>query len=159
MAAQKYNARDCEFEIEDFLNPGTWTALATAQGGSGEGGINTFSLGRDYETTDTTVFASNGQAESQVMQLGKTISLEGFRLKDPLTGALDPGQQMVETQSERLGTDSLVGFRFAAPGDTVWTVWPQAHFQLGDEGGGNNDKVSWSVTVTRSGASTTAAKA
>lgn len=158
MPAQKYNARDVEFEIEDFNTPGTWVALATAQGGSGEGGINTFSVGHEYETTDTTTFASDGRAESQNMQEGKTLTLEGFRLKDPATGALDPGMALIEAQAARLGEDSLVGFRFAAPGDANWTVWTNAHFQLGDSGGGNNDKVGWACTVTRSGPETTAAK-
>jgi hypothetical protein len=159
MAARKYNARDCEFEIEDFDNPGTWVPIRTAEGGSGEGGINTFTVSHEYETTDTTTFASAGRAESQNMQEGKTLTLEGFRLKDPDTGALDAGMALIEEQAARLGNDSLVGFRFAAPGDTSWVVWTQAHFQLGDSGGGNNDKVSWSVTVTRSGPETTAAKA
>lgn len=152
MAATKYNARDCEFEIEDFANPGTWVAI-------GPTAINTFSKGHEYETADVTTFGSEGQAESQNMQLGKTMTLEGFRLKDKTTGALDAGQALVEAQAERLGDDSLIGFRFAAPGDTNWQVWTQATYQLGDEGGGNNDKVTWSVTVTRSGASSTAVKA
>lgn len=151
MAAIKYNARDVEFQIEDFLNPGTWTAIAP-------GAINTFTKGREYETADTTTFGSDGQAEGQNMQIGKSLTMEGFRLKDPSTGALDAGQALVEAQAERLGEDSLVGFRFAAPGDTTWEVWTDAYFQLGDEGGGNNDKVTWSVTVTRSGPATTAAK-
>ncbi|MFE2019889.1 phage tail tube protein [Streptomyces sp. NPDC059499] len=152
MAPIKYNARDVEFEIEDFANPGTWVAI-------GPTAINTFSKGREYETADTTTFGSDGQAEGQNMQIGKTITLEGFRLKDPDTGALDSGQALVEAQSERLGDDSLIGFRMAAPGDTTWEVWPQATYQLSDEGGGNNDKVSWSCTVTRSGPNTTAVKA
>lgn len=151
MAAIKYNARDVEFQIEDFLSPGTWTAIAP-------GAINTFTKSREYETTDTTTFGSDGQAEGQNMQIGKTITLEGFRLKDPSTGALDAGQALVEAQAERLGEDSLCGFRFAAPGDANWEVWTDAYFQLGDEGGGNNDKVSWSVTVTRSGPATSAVK-
>ncbi len=159
MAAEKYNARDCEFEIEDKLNPGTWVAFRTAEGGSGEGGINTFSIDPEYETTDTTTFGSQGRAESQVMQEGFAMKLEGFRLKDPSTGALDPAQSLAELQSARLGSDSLTGFRYAAPGDTTWTVWAKAHFQLGSQGGGNNDKKSWAVTITRSGPTTTAAKA
>lgn len=152
MSAIKYNARDCEFEIEDFANPGTWVAI-------GPTAINTFTKGREYETADTTTFGSEGQAEGQNMQIGKTISLEGFRLQDPDTGALDAGQALAEAQAERLGDNSLVGFRMAAPGDTNWEVWAQAYFQLGDEGGGNNDKTSWSCTVTRSGPATTAVKA
>lgn len=157
MAAEKYNARDCRFAIEDFNSPGTWVEFRTAQGGSGEGGINTFTKGHAYEAADTTVFGSGGRAETQNMQEGKTLGLQGFRLKDPDTGALDPAMALTEAQAGRLGVDSLVGFRFAAPGDTVWTVWTKATFQLGEEGGGNNDKVTWACTVTRSGAETTAA--
>ena len=158
MAAIKYNARDCFFEIEDFLNPGTWTAFRTASAGSGEGGINTFSRSYEYEATDVTTFGSAGRAETQNMQEGMSITLEGWRLKDPSTGALDAAMALAEAQAARLGTDSQTGFRFAAPGDTTWEVWADATFQLGDQGGGNNDKVTWSVTVTRSGPSTTAAK-
>lgn len=161
MAAQKYNARDCRFEIEDFLNPGTWVAFRTADAGSGsgEGGINTFSISHNYEETDTTTFGSDGQEETQNMQIGKTLTLEGFRLKDPATGALDPAMALAEAQAERLGVDSLCGFRFAAPGDTSWVVWATATFKLGDSGGDNNAKVSWSVEVKRSGPSTTEAMA
>ncbi|MFJ3834440.1 phage tail tube protein [Streptomyces sp. NPDC090054] len=158
MPAQKYNARDCFFEIEDYLNPGTWVAFRTATAGTGSGGINTFSLSHEYETTDTTTFGSNGRAESQTMQEGKAITLEGQRLKDPATGALDPAMALAEAQAARLGDESLVGFRFAAPGDPTYEVWPEATYQLGDQGGGNNDKVGWAVTITRSGPSTTVAK-
>lgn len=150
MPAIKYNARDCEFEIEDLDTPGTWIPIAPE-------GINTFSKGTDSETADTTSFGSEGNAESQKMQIGKTLSLEGFRLKDPVTGDLDPGQAMVERLNELLGEASLGGFRFCAPGDTTWEVW-QAHVNLGEEGGGNNDKTTWSAEFTRSGPATTEAK-
>ncbi|MGW4602742.1 phage tail tube protein [Streptomyces sp. NPDC004532] len=148
MAAEKYNARDCAFQIGDGATPGTWTDIA---------GINTFTKGRDQEDTDTTDFASDGNAESQIMQRGKTLQLEGFRLLDPDTGDLDPGQELVEALADKVGNESLGSIRFAAPGDTTWEVWT-ATAALGDEGGGNNDKVSWSVTFTRSGATTTAVR-
>ncbi|HEY9368942.1 phage tail tube protein [Streptomyces sp.] len=157
MAPRKYNARDVRFQIEDFLNPGTWTEFRTANGGSGEGGINTFSRGFEYEDADTTTFGSAGRAESQTMQEGMSLTLEGFRLVDPSTGALDPAMSLAELQASRLGNDSVCGFRFAAPGSTTWTVWAASKWQLGDSGGSNNDKVGWAVTVTRSGPSTTAA--
>ena len=156
MAATKYAARDCEFEIEDYLNPGVWTDLPTGE--VGEGGITTFSKGFEYEAADTTNFGSNGDAESQTMQVGKTIELEGFELKDLATGVLNAGQALVALQADRKGAASLTGFRFAAPGDTVWTVWAKARFELGESGGGNNDMVGWKVKVTRSGATTTVAK-
>ncbi|MFI8104703.1 phage tail tube protein [Streptomyces sp. NPDC086023] len=156
MAPRKYNARNVRFEIEDFLNPGTWVPIAPGSGSS-EGGLNTFTISRDYEEADTTNFGSDGQAEGQNMQIAVEISLEGWRLEDPDTGALDPGQALVEAQAERLGNDSTCGFRFASPGATSWKVWENAYFQLGDEGGETNEKVTWAVTVKRSGPTTTAA--
>ncbi|WP_228974945.1 phage tail tube protein [Streptomyces sp. DH12] len=147
MTATKYNARDVIFQIEDLGTPNTWIQIA---------GIDTFSKGHEEETTDTTDFGSEGQAESQKMQIGKTLQLEGKRMQDQATGALDPGQAEVEALAELLGDDSLGRIRFHAPGDTTWEIWT-AHVSLGDQGGGNNDKVSWSATFTRSGASTTAA--
>lgn len=136
----RYNARDCVFEIESDT-PATWIEI---------GDINTFSKSHEEETTDTTTFGSDGQAESQKMQLGKSLTLEG------LHNTTDAGQLRVEAANELLGEDSLIKFRFHAPGATNWTVWT-AHVNLGDQGGGNNDKGSWSATFTRSGAETTAA--
>ncbi|MEU6649515.1 hypothetical protein ABZ904_08710 [Streptomyces sp. NPDC046900] len=148
MALQKYNARDVDFQIEDFLAPGTWITI---------GGISNFSKSHEEETADTTTFASQGQAESQKMQLGKGLQIEGLRLRDDATGALDPGQAKVEALSERLGEQSLGRVRFSHKSDTSWEVWT-AHVSLGDQGGDNNAKVTWSATFTRSGASTTVAK-
>lgn len=148
MALQKYNARDIDFQVEDFLSPGTWITI---------GGLDTFTKGHEEETTDTTTYASQGQAESQKMQIGKTLGLQGKRLRDNVTGAGDPGQAKVEALTERLGEDSLGRIRFSHKNDTTWEVWT-AHGSLGDQGGGNNDKVSWAVTFTRSGASTSVAK-
>ncbi|MFC8432258.1 phage tail tube protein [Streptomyces sp. NPDC057253] len=148
MALQKYNARDVEFQVEDFASPGTWIAI---------GGLDTFTKGHSEETTDTTTFASQGQEESQKMQIGKTLGLQGKRLRDSITGAGDPGQAKVEGLNERLGEESLGRIRFSHKNDTTWTVWT-ARVSLGDQGGGNNDKVSWEATFTRSGAETTAAK-
>jgi hypothetical protein len=148
MSAQKYNARDCIFQAEDPDNSGTWVEIL---------GIESFTKSHDEEVTATTDFKSQGQAESQKMENSKSLQLEGKRFKDPTTGAGDAGQALVETLSERLGNASLGRVRFAAPGDTTWEVWT-AHVNLGDQGGGNNDKVSWSCTFTRSGAATTAAR-
>ncbi|MEV6105698.1 hypothetical protein AB0M28_13420 [Streptomyces sp. NPDC051940] len=149
MAATQYNARDCVFQIENPASPGTWVDI-----GAGRDGIMTFSVGRKTESTDMTDFASGGQEESQVMQRGKTLKLEGKRLKDVATGVLDAGQQLVETLADQVGDASWGRVRFASPGDTTYAVWT-ATAEMGEEGGGNNDKVSWSVTFTRSGAATT----
>lgn len=136
----RYNARDCVFEIE-AETPATWIEI---------GEINTFSKSHEEETADVTTFASQGQAESRKMQIGKQLELEGFH--DPA----DAGQTRVEEASELLGEDGVIRIRFHAPGATTWTVW-NAHVNLGDQGGGNNDPGSWACTFTRTGAETTEA--
>lgn len=151
MTTQQYDARGVAFEIEDPANAGTWIAIAP-------GSITTFTKSTSYQTTDTTTYGSEGQHEEQNMEISKTLKLEGKRLIDTSTGALDPGQSLVEDLADSLSDDSLGSIRFAHDSETSWEVWT-ATAQLGDVGGGNNDKVSWSVTFTRSGAATTAAKA
>lgn len=151
MATDKYNARDVRFQIESYLAPGTWVDIAPLA-------INTWSKSEEEETADITTFGSAGQSESWKQQVGRSLTLEGFRLRDAATGALDPGQALVEAMNDRLGPDSLTGFRFAHATDTTWVVWAKARITLGDTGGGNNDPTSWSATFTRSGASSTAAK-
>jgi len=149
MTAIKADARGVVFEIESST-PDTWLTIgATA--------INTFTKSTSYQTTDTTTYGSEGQHEEQNMEIAKTLQLEGFRLIDPDTGDLDAGQARVEALAELLSDDSVGSIRFAHEAETDWEVW-NATAQLGDTGGGNNDKVSWSVTFTRTGASTTAAK-
>lgn len=150
MTATQANARDVAFQIEDPASPGTWVPIAPK-------GIETFTKSTDYEAVDTTTFGSEGQAETQNNQISKSLKLEGKRLLDPDTGALDPGQALVEALSEGLSDASLGSIRFAHVSETEWEVWT-ATAQMGDVGGGNNDKISWSVTFARSGASTTAAK-
>lgn len=141
----KYNARDIEFQIEDPDTADTWVAID---------GVNTFTKSHEEETADTTTFGSQGEAESEKMQKAKTLVIEGFRLRNPV----DPGQALVETLAERLAEESLGRVRFAHKAETSWEVWT-AHVNLGDIGGGNNDKTSWSATFTRSGANTAMAKA
>lgn len=149
MSVTKADARAVAFEIESDT-PGTYVAIAPA-------GVTTFTKSTSYQTTDTTTYGSEGQHEEQNMELAKTLKLEGFRLLDPDTGALDPGQALVEALAEGLSDDSVGSIRFAHESETDWEVW-NATAQMGDVGGGNNDKVSWSVTFTRTGASTTTAK-
>lgn len=146
MATQKINARDWTFEIGDGVDPGeTFTEI---------GGINTMTIGRESEDTDTTTFDSAGNAEHNVMQRGRTLEVEGFFLEDPADGTRDPGQQMVEALGDLVGEASLRNIRITSPAGTTWTH--KMSVEVGDQGGGNNDKTSWSATFTRSGATTVA---
>lgn len=147
MPLVKINARDIRIEVADS-NGTTWVPV---------GGLNSAvpNGGENEEVVDTTTFDSNGYYEQEVIQRGATMELEGFLLQDPETGAPDPGQSRVEALATQVGFASVGRVRFRHPKDTVWKVW-NATFTLGEQGGGNNDKSAWAVTITRSGPSTTA---
>lgn len=148
----KLNARD--WIIEASANP-TATTPTWAQ----IGGLTTFTLSNSEgeETTDTTTFDSEGHAESQAMQRGASLAVEGF-IERSSAGATDPGQAVADALAAEVGEDSLGGVRFRHATEDEWTVWT-AWVSKGDNGGGLNDKTSWSATFTRSGAATTAAVA
>lgn len=146
MTPRKINARDLIVEVADTTGL-TWLEIA---------GITsaTVNPGENEETADTTEYASGGNYEQEIMQRGASFALEGFLVKDDTTGALDPGQARCEELAALTGYASLGKLRFRHPMDTNWKVW-SATFSVGEQGGGNNDKTSWSCTCTRSGPSTT----
>ncbi|HZM83825.1 MAG TPA: hypothetical protein VFC19_49535 [Candidatus Limnocylindrales bacterium] len=149
MAQRKIPARDIIVQVETST-PGTWVAI---------GGLTsvTPNPSENEETADATTYESVGQYEQLVMQRGAAMELEGFLLKDHVSGAQDTGQARCETIATGIGYTSLGSIRFRHPADTLWKVWATATFSVGEQGGGNNDLTSWSATITRSGASTTAA--
>jgi hypothetical protein len=149
MTLRKINARDIIVQVSDGAAVPTWLAI---------GGLNsvTPNPSENEESADTTTYDSDGNYEGEIMQRGAAMEMEGFLLKDHLTGAPDPGQARCEYMATLTGYDSLGSIRFRHPMDTTWKVWT-ATFSIGEQGGGNNDKTSWSCTITRSGASTTAA--
>ena len=142
------NARDWIFEVSEDPSAGTpvWAEV---------GGVESFTLSNSEgeESTDTTTFASNGVAESQAMQRGASLSVEGKIVRNGSTP--DAGQAAVDALAGEVGEASLGGVRFRHADDADWTVW-DAWASKGDNGGGNNDKTSWSASFTRSGAATTA---
>lgn len=143
----KINARDWRFEAsaDPAIATPTWAQV---------GGLTSFDLNHaeGEESADTTDFDSNGHAESQAMQRGASIALEG---QDKRNGATtDAGQQVLNDAALLVGEDSLVGLRFRHMDDTEWTRWT-GWVSRGGQGGGNNDKTTWSASFTRSGAPTT----
>lgn len=145
----KINARDWVFEAsaDPAIATPVWAQV---------GGLTSFDLNHaeGEESVDTTTFDSAGVAESQAMQRGASLSLEGFAER---TGAVDdPGQKVLNDAAKLVGEASLIGVRFRHQDDTSWTVWT-SWVSRGSNSGGNNDKTNWSATCTRSGAATTAA--
>lgn len=149
MPGVKINARDIIIQVSDGQVSPTWIVID---------GLNsvTVNAGENQAVTDTTTFASQGSYEHEIMQRGASIEMEGFVLKDAVSGAQDPGQARCETLSTFVATASLGALRFRHPVDSQWKVWT-ATFSADEQGGENNDKSSWSMTATRSGASSAAA--
>lgn len=143
------NARDWIFEVSEDPHAGTpvWAKIA---------GLESFDLNNseNEESVDTTTFDSNGVAESQAMQRGASLQVDGKRVR---TGAtVDPGQAAADSLAEQVGDESVGGLRFRHKDDTTWTQW-DAWCSRGNNGGGNNEKTTWSATFNRSGAATTPA--
>ena len=150
MTATQINARDITVEVQ-ASDGATWNEVKDLT-------TVTYTPSANEETQDRTTFDSDGEYEGVIVQRGATLKMEGRRLMDPDTGALDTGQSRCEALALLKGTASLGLIRFRYPADTLWTQWT-AFFSAGDQGGGNNDAVSWSMTVTKSGASSTTAVA
>jgi hypothetical protein len=148
MTAGKQLSRDTIYQV-CAADGTTWLGID----GINKGTVNP---GSNSANADITTFSSAGQYEQLMMQRGASISLEGFRVTDLTTGVQDAGQARCETLATAVGYASQGKFRFRDPLDTVWKVWT-ATFEIGEQGGGNNDPKSWKVDVTRSGASTTMA--
>jgi hypothetical protein len=147
---QQINARDWIFQASEDPSAGSpvWATIA---------GLKSFSLnpGDNEESVDTTTFASAGHSESQAMQRGASLQLEGVIVRTGSTP--DAGQAACDALAEEVGEASLGGVRFRHVDDTDWVVWAQAWVSKGENAGGNNDKTSWSAKFMRSGAATTAA--
>lgn len=151
MASIKLNARDMVIEVSDGATTPVWTEIA---------GLTKFTYdpSENEETADTTTFVSDGNYEQEKMQKGAKASVEGFRIADGTTGAPDAGQAQVEEWHELLGPASVGTFRFRHVLDDEWKVW-NATATVGEIGGENNDKSTWSAEFMRSGASSTVAVA
>jgi hypothetical protein len=145
------DARDWIFEVSEDPSAGVpvWSQIL---------GIESFTLSNSdgEESTDTTTFESAGVAESQAMQRGASLNVDGKikRAADGITQ--DAGQLSCDTLAALVGEASLGGVRFRHTLDTDWIVW-DAWVSRGDNGGGKNDKTSWSAKFMRSGPATTEA--
>lgn len=150
MTARKVPARDLIVQVSDGAGTPTWLGIA---------GVKQVMVNpsENEESVDATDYASAGEYEGMIMQRGASIKPEGSLIKDHLTGVQDPGQARCETLATGKAYASLGAVRFRHPQDSLWKVWNTAMFSVGEQGGGNNDLTSWACTITRSGASTTAA--
>jgi len=149
MTMRKIPARSIIVQVES-ATPGTWLTIA----GKVSAKINP---GENEETADPADFESAGNAEEMIMQRGIKMELEGWLVKDHLTDAQDPGQARCEDLAAAVAYECYGAVRFRHPAATTWKMWPTATFRLGEQGGNTTELTTWSCTITRSGASTTAA--
>lgn len=144
------DARGWIFEVED-ADAATETWLPVL-------GLTTFNVnpGENEEVADTTAFDSEGQYSQDVMQRGATLSVEGQYRIDKTTKAQDPGQAYIDTVwSNLLGFESQGRLRYRHQSQTKWAIWT-ATVTPGEQGGGTNEKTTWSAEFTRCGAPTVA---
>lgn len=143
MAPTQINNRDWIFQI--LTAPTTWTEI---------GELKEFkhAPGENEETEDTTTFRDKGQHRQQVMQRGATLELTGKWGKNAATGTdRDPGQLAVDDLGGKVGDESEGTIRFRHESVDEWTEW-DCTASLGEQGGGHNEKTSWSATFTKCGA-------
>lgn len=141
------NARDWIFQVES-ATPNTWLDILGRK-------KFTVNRGEHEEVEDTTTFESLGNHESQPMQRGGVLELEGVVLLT--TGNVrDPGQARLDVLAAAVGEPALSRLRFRHTVQTLWTIWP-GWIAPKEEGGETNKKTSWGIAWTRSGAASTAA--
>ena len=148
MTQRKILARDIIIQIESST-PNTWYSIEGLTSA-------TPNPGEDAEDTDVTDFNSAGRPEYIPTQRGASISMEGWKLLDSVTGDDAPGQGRAETLADVLGYDGIGRLRFRHPLQTTWKVWNAVLTPGEIGGGGNNDAGAWNLVAKRSGAASSA---
>lgn len=141
MADIKINARDWTFEVHDGANPGVLLEIP---------GVNSMTLGRATEETETTDFDSGGHRESEPMQRHRTFQIQGQVREDSVTGALPAAHARLEALADAVGTAALTTFVITSPGGRKFTQ--KCWVEPGDQSGDTNNKTTFSYTLVRSGA-------
>lgn len=138
MTCTKVLARNWTIEVYDGTE---WVAI---------GGLNTFTLSSEKESTETTTFDSGGRAEHLPTQRANTISAEGYYDEDD-TGTRDAGQTEVESLASSIGCDGIGELHLASPNGNTERYY-EGSFNLSDIGGGTNDSTTWGFEFEVTGA-------
>ncbi|MGH7954760.1 MAG: phage tail tube protein [Gloeomargaritales cyanobacterium] len=140
------NARDYIFQVES-ATPDTWVDILGKT-------KFTIKMSEKEEVADTTTFESDGDYESQPMQRGASLTLEGMYLRSS-ANVRDPGQARMDTLALAKTEAALSRLRFRHTIETDWTIWP-GWASLADQGGETNKKGGWGFTWNKSGAASMA---
>lgn len=139
-------AKRCFVELSDGAASPTWTQV---------GGLKT--LGTSFPTSDTdaTTFDTAGWTSKLVMERGLVVKAVGLFKVDPTTGVQDAGQLAAEAAAQATGGGSVRDIRVTIPLKSDLSVLRRyacsATVAMDDQGGGNNDLVTWGATLTSYG--------
>lgn len=102
----------------------------------------------DVSSTPTTDNDDGGIYSDVPVEVKRKVTLKGFVLEDPNTGARDPGQAACEAATPsagNMGYTALKQFRYTTPGGTA-TV-KKAWCVAGPTDGGRNDRLGWECEI------------
>ena len=143
------NPRDIARNLRPEINVGDsetpdWTEIK---------GITEISPSHNRETTDTTGFDSDGQAQHIVTQRSKELSMSGFLVYDTNDdGARDPGQEALMDADSEIGQAAAIDFRLVHRVTDEIMAHYDATVEVGSPyGGGTNDASTFDATITRNG--------
>lgn len=143
MAVGKVLARDWTIEI----NTGTtaipvWTEIL---------GLESHTFSGDLARANTTSREDEGVRSHLPASRGRDLTMEGFYMVDPDTGARDPGQAAVEASSKLVGPSGLDGYRLTDPSNTVLCTFNASAEVTSQGGGGTDDAADWKAALGVSG--------
>lgn len=155
MPAVEMLARDYKFFVSLVADTPTWMEIL---------GVNVWKWAEEVKEVDITDFDDGGWGADLPAMGRAKLTLEGNYLRDPETGARDPGQLAVDVASRKRGWAGLimvkVETRDATPaviepptpavpfGTIIVTAFPK----LSEKGGGNEDKMPWGAEFMVKGA-------
>lgn len=121
-------------------------------------GINTWGFGIDSNSEDTSTFDNGAWGSQMYTQKTGTLSLEGFRLLDAVTGTRDQGQLSLERAAMKVGYDAYQEYQvvaITASGVNLGGFRFQGQPSITDMGGSVTDVDPFNVEIVFEGKPTT----
>lgn len=144
MAVRKFLSRDHKFYASNDSRA-TWIPIS---------GISTWSWTVDNNDEDVSTLDDGGWGASMYTQHTASLSLEGFKLVDAVSGARDQGQFMVEKAATKVGYDAYMDIKIAAvptisgiQSTEIGSIIVTGSVALGDMGGAVTDVEPWNIEV------------
>ncbi len=144
MAIRKFLSRDHKFYASSD-NRATWIPVS---------GISTWGWTVDNNDEDVSTVDDGGWGSSIYTQHTASLTLEGFKLLDPVNGARDQGQLTVERASTKIGYDAYLDLKIAfvptlsgVQTTEMGSIIVTGSVAMGDMGGAVTDVEPWNIEV------------